>query len=248
MKTQIIVEKRIGIPPDYQYRALRGKNFLKSNWHSNKLYLLRAYVGFSKKYRVLDLGTGSGNFELEFANNVRQIIGIDYNDEAIKFLKGKLKDRKIRNVKLICKDIRSLKKIKKLGKFDVIVASDVIEHIKIKEAKVLVKSIKTLLKPDGRVFIITPNYKSFWIAIEYFADLFSFLPRLLGKQHLAKYYKENLNKLFRIENLTNVSFHSFNLFSYLFPNKNLSARLSFFETKLPIPIGNLILGIYKLNH
>jgi len=248
MKTQTIVEKRIGIPADYQYRALRGKNFLKSNWHSNKLQVLKKYMRLSKKHRALDLGTGSGNFEFEFARKVKEIVGIDYNDEAIDFLNGKLKEMKTRNVKLVLKDIRKLKQIKNLGKFDIVTAIDVIEHIETKEAKSLIKSIKPLLKPDGRVFIITPNYKSFWVVIEYFADLFSFLPRLLGKQHLAKYYKGNLNRMFNTEGFANISFHSFNLFSYLFPDKKLSGQLAILETKFPVPVGNLILGIYKLKN
>ena len=87
-----IIEKELGITGDYQYQALRKGNFLQSNWHANKLEIVKYLL---KKYQpksVLDLGAGSGNLELKFAHLVKKITAIDYNDEAVSFLKNKLKE------------------------------------------------------------------------------------------------------------------------------------------------------------
>jgi len=40
---------------------------------------------------VLDLGTGSGNFELAYAKKLKKIVGVDYNDKLLAFLKNKLR-------------------------------------------------------------------------------------------------------------------------------------------------------------
>ena len=87
MKPKEIVEKRLGISPDYQYKAMRKSFWLKRNWHKNKFDVIKEVCGFKRKMDVLDLGTGSGNFELLYSRSVKHIYGIDYNDEALLFLK-----------------------------------------------------------------------------------------------------------------------------------------------------------------
>ncbi|KKQ53087.1 MAG: hypothetical protein UT19_C0017G0003 [Candidatus Woesebacteria bacterium GW2011_GWB1_39_10b] len=82
---KIIIEKQLGIPGDYQYKALRSKNYLQSNWHRNKWLVIGNLLNQYKPEKVLDLGTGSGNFELIFSGMVKKIVGIDYNDEALNF-------------------------------------------------------------------------------------------------------------------------------------------------------------------
>jgi len=240
-----IVEKKLGIPPDYQYKAIRSKNILQKNWHRNKWEVLQNYIEFKPNMRVLDLGTGSGNFELEFADKVKGIVGVDYNDEALTFLQKKLDKNKIKNVKLIQMDVRD-EKISQLGKFDLIIMVDVIEHIKISDAKKLVRKMRNLLKSGGIVCIITPNYHSFWVLIEKVLDILTVIPKFDEEQHLAKYYRNNLIRLFRDANFELKSVSSFNLFSYVYPVDFLSQYVLRFELLMPVILGNLLVGTFRL--
>jgi len=244
---KVIIEKQLGIPPDYQFRALKGKNFLKANWHANKLTLLKHYLKLSPTSRILDLGTGSGNFEFFFAKKVKEIVGVDYNDEALAFIKSELNKKKISNVRLILSDIRKINTVPKIGRFDLIILSDVLEHIKIGEAKILITKLTKLLNPNGEVVIITPNYHSLWVVIEHFADGFSFLPRLLGTQHLAKYYRSNLNHMFTNNGFIIKRFFTFNLFSFLSPSKKISQKVALMESTTIGNIGNLIFAVYRIH-
>lgn len=242
-----IVEKKLGIPPDYQYKALRSNNFLQANWHNNKLIVLNFILKLTKAKRILDLGTGSGNFELTFAKNVDQIVGVDYNDEAIKFLKSKLRENKIKNVHLITEDIRNIEKIKYPGKFDLIIIVDVIEHLKIAGADKLTSKITKFLKKDGKVCIITPNYKSSWLIIEKLLDKFTVFPYLKDEQHLVKFHKENLKKMFAQKGYRPLFFSTFNLFSFLFFNKSIASKLCKLELSLKLPFGNLLVYLFEIN-
>lgn len=241
-----IVEKKLGISPDYQYRQLRTRNFLFSNWHNNKLVVLTKILQMTKAQDVLDLGTGSGNFELKFAKKLRGITGFDYNDEAIKFLKSKLHERNITNVKLVVGDLREIEKAKIPQKFDLIIMTDVIEHIKVVDGSKLIFKLKSMLKKNGKICIITPNYKSAWLFLEWLLDILKVLPHFDGEQHLAKFYKQNLKIMFEKSGFKSLFFSTFNLFSYLFFTKKISAKLCKLEIWLKMPFGNLIVYLFEL--
>ncbi len=240
-----IIEKKLGIPGDYQYTALTGKNFVQANWHGNKLEAIRQVCKLNKKTAILDLGTGSGNFEIEFGKKVKQITGVDYHQEALDFLSMKIKQKKLKNIRLIREDIRHLNRVKDLGMYDLVVMIDVIEHIKIEEAEKLVKFLKKSLLPGGQVCIITPNYLSPWIYIEKLLDRVTIVPHFEGEQHLAKYHHANLRKLFQKNGFSESRVSSFNLLSFLIPNKKISSFLCRVEISSNIPFGNLLLGSFK---
>jgi 2-polyprenyl-3-methyl-5-hydroxy-6-metoxy-1,4-benzoquinol methylase len=235
-----IVEKELGIPPDYQFKALNSRLSFQANWHNNKLVSISELI--KPGMRVLDLGTGSGNLELEFSQLAKEIVGVDYNSEALGFLKGMLAKQQIKNVKLFLSDIRNLNRSKVLGKFDLIIAIDVIEHVDLSDARKVVKSLKKYLKPNGKICIITPNYKSTWSALEGVMDKFKLGPAMHNEQHLSKFNKENLMSLFAEQGMRTISITSFNLVSWLCINKKLAAEVCKLEMKSKIDYGNLLWG------
>lgn len=237
-----IIEKLLGIPPDYQYKALHSSNFLKANWHRNKLVVLEKIIKPSKKMRILDLGTGSGNFELNFASRVKEIVGVDYNNEVIDFLSRKLKEGGITNVRLVNEDMRNISKIENLGKFDVIVMVDVIEHLEKSQSEKIINYLAKILIKKGLLVIVTPNYKSLWIVIERFLDTFRLVPFLNGGQHLVRYCPEKLIDLLTKNGFLLKEIKGFNLLSYMIPNKKLSGNMTLVELNWPIFTGNLLVG------
>lgn len=214
---QEIVEKRLGIPPDYQYKAMRSRPWLQKNWHINKFVAVGEIMNFSKEDFVLDLGTGSGNFELMFANRVNKIVGVDYNDEAIGFLRRMLRRRKSTNVVLVVSDVRRLPAMVTRGRYSKVIMVDTIEHIRINEAKKLVKKIRTLLRPEGEVLLITPNYHSVWVLVERLLDKLTIVPKFDGEQHLAKFTAKNMTEILEEAGYKDISISSFNLVSFVFP-------------------------------
>jgi ubiquinone/menaquinone biosynthesis C-methylase UbiE len=226
-----IIEKKIGISPDYQYRAMRESFWAKKNWHKNKFEIIDAIYKFSKKDTVLDLGTGSGNFELLFARSAKQIFGVDYNDDAISFLKNVLKKRKIRNVKLYCADMRELPVELDKQKYDLILSIDTIEHVTQNDGeKIIAWSYKRLNK-GGRLIIITPNYGGMWTLLEPLLDILSFTPNMGLHQHKSKYSVGSMSDVLSKKGFNLKKVFTFNLFSFLFP-KNINKYLLRFETKL----------------
>lgn len=241
----IIVEKRLGISPDYQYKRLRGNNFLFANWHNNKLVVLDYILKLTRAKSVLDVGTGSGNFELKFAKKLNKIVGVDYNKEAITFLKSKLRENKINNVKLVVNDTREIEKIKNRQKFELIIMVDVIEHLKMADAQKLISKFKSFLKPGGSVCLITPNYKSFWPIIEKILDRFSITPEMGNRQHLSNFNYINIKKLATRNGYRINILKSFNSLFFLPVGKSLSAKLCKLEMGFNYPFGNLLVIVMQ---
>ena len=245
MKRKTIIEKQLGITGDYQFRALRSRNFLQSNWHRNKLLALGKLVDMYQPRTVLDLGSGSGNFEITFAKKINKITAVDYNEEAISFLRSELKRRVIKNVELVNQDILDLSQIKKLGKFDMIILVDVIEHLQAKPALKLIKGFKDVLNAKGKVVVITPNYRSFWPLIEKSIDVFTSIPHLENMQHITKYHPGKLRDIFQSSGYHTIGFATFNGISFLFPSKKLSTFICKLELSFGFPYGNLMGSVFE---
>lgn len=240
MNSEKIIEKKLHIPPDYQYRAIRSKFWPQRNWHRNKFVVLKKVLRFKKGDDVLDLGTGSGNFELSFSRQVKSVVGVDYNDEALNFLSAKITKMGITNVTLVQADIRRLPTKVTNKKYDKIIIIDTIEHIEVRDATKVIGQLYQSLKRGGQLFIITPNYKSPWILLEGLLDRFTPLPKLSGQQHLAKFDKANLWQILMNCGFTRLEFSSFNSFLYLLPSGVLNHLLIDAERKMSGSHGCLI--------
>src|SRR5260221_3194065 len=236
--TRDIIEKKLGIPADYQYSALQSKNYIHANWYKTKLDAIDKLLNVKKTDRILDIGPGSGNFELLFSEKVKEIVAIDYNDEAINFVKKKIKERHIKNVKVHVGDVRKLGKLQ--GKFDIIIMVDVIEHLTQEQAEKVIQSFKMLLSPSGKVCIVTPNFKSSWVLIEWVLDAFRLAPELSGKQHLSKFDPKTLVMTFEKAGYHIDKFVSFNFLSFLIPHERLARWCNNIEMSSKFSHRNLI--------
>lgn len=98
---------------------------------------------------LLDIGCGSGEY-LQLPKTIGwEVLGVDFDKSAIKIANTN-------NIKCVLGDVEN---VEKMGvKFDVITLSHVIEHVHNPEKLLL--NIKKLLKPDGLIWIETPNLKS----------------------------------------------------------------------------------------
>ena len=111
-----------------------------------------------KKSRVLEIGSGHGFFLEIMKTNGFDIIGYDISKEKRKYSK------KITDVPVY--DININEKIPADNKFDIVVLFHTLEHIT--DPITLLKNIKKLLKPKGKILIEVPNSDDFHLKLNKF--------------------------------------------------------------------------------
>lgn len=133
--------RKIPDKKNFTYRLLI--DFLKNN-----LFNMKAFQGKS----ILDLGCGVGSVSLYLAHSGYDVTGIDISINAINAARKAQKNLNIKNVKFILGDV-SKKKFNK--KFDVVILSEVIEHIK--DDSALLRNVYKILNKNGLMIITTPS-------------------------------------------------------------------------------------------
>lgn len=188
---------------DYISHTDTKRNLFEKVYHlvrtislKRKLKLINKLSKDSKT--LLDVGCGTGDFLLTAKQNGWNIKGIEPNDQA----------REIANTKTnnAVSNIEGLLDLEKHS-FDVITLWHVLEHLPNLEEHV--QLFQSLLKPNGRLVIAVPNfksydanyYKSFWAAYD--------VPR-----HLWHFSRTSISKLFskydmEVENTLPMKFDAF---------------------------------------
>lgn len=130
----------------------------KGNWwfrvRRNLIFaLLKKYLpAATRKTEILDFGCGSGFLVGELQKLGYEASGLDRSAEAIDYGTG----RGIRNLKIQQGDKIDFPD----GRFNLVLALDVLEHIK-DDARAI-REIERVLKPGGWVIITAPAYMFLW--------------------------------------------------------------------------------------
>jgi 2-polyprenyl-3-methyl-5-hydroxy-6-metoxy-1,4-benzoquinol methylase len=140
-----------------------------------KLSLINSFNFTNKK--VLDIGSGTGDFLSTCKNNDWNVFGVEPSKEAREISK-KNGVKAVNDLSLLTED-----------DFDVITLWHVLEHVE--NLLEYIEVLKSKLKPDGVLIIAVPNYNSFdanyykehWAAFD--------VPR-----HLWHFSQESIRKLF----------------------------------------------------
>jgi ubiquinone/menaquinone biosynthesis C-methylase UbiE len=198
------------------------------------------YLGFlNQNDIVLDAGCGSGNIIFEFAKKVQYFVGIDSNEECIKFLKHKIDDLQIQNVtaeKLDLLEISSLNlRISK------IIMTEVIEHLNEEYLGKMLREMSRVITEDGKILITTPNYRSLWPSIERILDFFKLVPNLGKEQHITKYNWKKLSDIIKRTNYCVVAKGTLNWVSPFIASltPTLAEKISYLEFS-KVNFGNLL--------
>lgn len=118
---------------------------------SGRHYACAEAVDYKNK-KILNIGCNNGIFEFLIFKKAKEIVGVDIKDEDL--AQAKKECAGIQNVNFVKANI--VEDNFPLSSADIVVFSDVIEHIpKGTELKVL-KKIHNILKPNGQVIISTP--------------------------------------------------------------------------------------------
>jgi len=140
---------------------------------------------------ILDIGCSSANFgEALIARKSCTVDGIEPEESDAKVAAKKLRKVWTYNIE----DPANVALIK--NKYDVIVFADVLEHL-VRPAETL-KTIKKLLKPNGRVVFSIPNMAHISVRLSLLAGNFSYTETgLLDKTHLHFYNQESIKIMFK---------------------------------------------------
>ncbi len=122
-----------------------------------RLQATATIAGLRQSGRVLDLGCGRGELSYYFANQGFSVTSVDYSQSAIdlaeKCFDGD--DQLRKNVEFICDDVC---KVALTERYDLAIASDLIEHLSFDEVNQLYQKVADQLNPSGLLIIHTfPN-------------------------------------------------------------------------------------------
>lgn len=172
--SQIKLQKRIISSDNFTYR-----NIIKS--------LEKVLV--NNNLEILDVGSGVGTIDFCLANKGHNVVGIDISSRAISVAK--------KNAKLFGLDIKffvgNVNKFKFHSKFDLIIASEIIEHVK--DDQKLLNDLSKHLTRNGIIFLSTPLYT----APLYKLGLTGSFDKRVG--HLRRYSLDKLKIIIKKSNL-----------------------------------------------
>jgi 2-polyprenyl-3-methyl-5-hydroxy-6-metoxy-1,4-benzoquinol methylase len=136
----------------FKYRSFESTTQLDT--HSLPVIYLRDKLPKNKDAEILDIGCGYGHLmQLVKNSGYTNISGIDIEKDALGFCKkNKLEVEEVESIQDFAK--------KTTKKFDFIIMTHVIEHIKKDQVIETLQSIKSILKENGKLYLTTPNAQS----------------------------------------------------------------------------------------
>lgn len=150
---------------DYYLNDCSGYNEFKQSFGKTlelRFVELIKYFDIKANTRVLDIGCGRGEMVFYAAGKGAEAVGIDYSKDAIVLAKvaQKKQQKTIKNrTEFICMDAKKLKF--KNSYFDLVIMTDVVEHLYPEELDLVFKEIERVLKSKGKLVIHTAPNKMF---------------------------------------------------------------------------------------
>ena len=203
-KTDDANEQHYEVPPEFFKYAL-GKNLKYSCSFFDKtdsldeaeksmieLYIKRADI--QEGHDILDLGCGWGSFSLYVAEKYPSvsITAVSNSKDQIAFIQNEAKRRGLFNIMASKMDVNNLDLD---NKFDRIVSIEMFEHLR--NYKLILNSLNSLLKPDGRLFVHIFCHKE----LTYFYEIknsydwmtkYFFEGGIMPSQDIFKYFDDEL--------------------------------------------------------
>ena len=105
--------------------------------------------------RVVDVGCGWGTFVFALADQVAEIVGVDFSDRAIELCLRRLAADPRANVRFVCADAAETGLA--AGAYDLVIAADLFEHLYPADSGRVASEAHRLLAPGGRFAVWTPH-------------------------------------------------------------------------------------------
>lgn len=167
-------------------------------WHRGKLTMIDRLlrVHLKEDARLLEVGCGAGNLLMQAVVRGSYPVALDLSMQALTFVRSRLQEA--------CQGpdaprgyacIQSIGELLPLpaNHFDGVILSEVIEHLE--APQISIREAARVLRPGGRLLVTTPNYRSFWPAMEWAVDRLNMAPKMAGEQHISKFHPASLRQL-----------------------------------------------------
>ncbi len=222
------------IKPGHYYIAMHSGSKIQQFWHNTKFSQMKKYI-ISRNAKILDIGAGPGCFLSLIEKDFKLAIVSDISFAQLIFAKNKIN-------KIDCIACDADKLPFKKESFDYIILSEVIEHLPKENSQNILKSIRILLKPSGRLILTTPNYKSLWPVLEFFWNFVN--PVKYLEQHINKYSIKSLKQDILKSGFSGIK-HSTSFFVSSFIalfSKSLAEKVHAIEQKYVPNLGSVIIA------
>ena len=149
---------------NYHDKKYQKLGVLFQRKHANEDVIRFFYKHNLKGKKILDVGCGSGRNSVFFLNYYCSVVAVDFSREGIKVFQKKIKNKKIKKLKLKVDSMPYLKSVK--GKFDSIIDCFSSYCLIKSDFKIYIENIRKRLKKDGiyHLQILSKNcdiYKNF---------------------------------------------------------------------------------------
>lgn len=147
---------------------------------------IKKHIPVNKKDKILDVGCGYGFFVATLRKMGYQCFGYDIDESSVKVAKQLLKENKLVENIVALNDDKNIPYPPET--FDLINLNYVLLYVQ--DWMPLFKGILKVLKKDGKIYLITPNYQCGY-DVNYGLPLLYFLPKWLNKQYLRLMGRKN---------------------------------------------------------
>ena len=106
--------------------------------------------------RILELGSARGDVTFLLAERAREVVGLDASDVALGMAEAERSHRGLSNVRFVKGDVAELSMFSDLS-FDAVAAIDLVEHVDDATLSSMLREVKRVLVPGGRLGIYTPD-------------------------------------------------------------------------------------------
>ena len=164
----------------YSFVQDNAKNFVK---------YIKEKIKLNKDTVIMDFGCGTGIVGLNLINNVKKVVFLDPSKGMIKQVQKAILKKNIHNYEILEGDINKYKG----DKLDLILVANVFHHIE--DINHIINKFSSILKKGGKVLVV---------------DLFETSEDFHGGSAPHNGFKpENIVKLFKNNNFTNVQYENF---------------------------------------
>ncbi len=138
--------------------------------------------------RVLDVGCGTGSITQQIRDDRHcEVVGLEPHQERAKTATE-------RGLEVLASELSETLLVK-LGRFDVIVFADVLEHLS--DPKSVLDIAKKFLNPDGHILASVPNVAHWTVRINLLRGRFDYKPTgIMDATHLRWFTLSNFRQLF----------------------------------------------------
>lgn len=175
------------IPAGYYDAVYRRHQGAQSKWHHLKFNFIKVRLGPYEHH--LDIGCGPGTF-IGTLGQDKNSVGVDISQSQIKYAREHYASGRHQFIHINDDGQLPFAPMS----FDVITLIEVIEHLPVTLTKSLLFQAETLLKPNGKIIISTPNYRSLWPVLEWAVNKVATVK--YEDQHISKFTRPKLDQLF----------------------------------------------------